>query len=532
MEKYFDQIVNTTVKLVQFDSSMQPAEEGYPFGKGAGECLEYFLAIAKEMGFETRNYDNYIGEVLFGEGNEFAILAHLDVMPAGSGWTYPPFGGVINDDPSAGGVLGKKIWGRGTMDDKAPAVVCLYALKALKEEGILPKRKFKLIVGCNEESGWRCIDHYNKVATLPEEGFTPDADFPVIYAEKGILQFTAHFPVETPPFTALSGGERVNMVCDEVSAILTRKGAEGLVDYANPVEGTRLSYDNTTNILHCFGKSAHGSQPQNGANALEALLYFLSTENEDCKRAYDCLFADRAGLKELQDETGYLTMSPNVATFKEGILSISTDIRYPSTYPLEKITERLDEWGVAYKIDRHKAPLYSDPQGKLIQTLLGVYERATGEKCVPIAIGGGTYARALKCGCGFGPQLKTQEATVHQPNEYVTFDMLRLMSKVYYEAIKALALNGEPPVEEIMTYTDGESDPEPESVETPASEVPALPEKQTVKTKIGKATLTFKEKQDEEEPRQTVKLGSIVVDFENCDEKKGCAFSVNLKIKK
>ncbi len=529
MEKYFDQIVDTTVKLIQFDSSMQPAEEGYPFGRGAGECLEYFLSLAKDMGFETRNYDNYIGEVVFGEGNDFAILAHLDVVPAGSGWDYPPFGGVINDEPSAGGNRDKKIWGRGGMDDKAPAVACLYALKALKDEGISPKRKFKLILGCNEEAGWKCIEHYKKVATLPEEGFTPDANFPVIYAEKGILQCTFHIPVENPPFTALAGGERVNMVCDNAYALLTRKGAEGLVHYENPVEGTRLSYDNTTNILRAYGKSAHGSQPQKGANALEALLYFLSQTNEGCKRAYELLFADCLGLKEFADETGVLTTSPNVLSFAGGALHIKTDIRYPATYSLAQITQKLDEFGLAYDVDNHQAALYNDPNGKLIQTLLQTYRQATGDELPPQAIGGGTYARALKRGCGFGPQLSSQEETIHQPNEYVSFDTLALMSKIYYEAIKAIAAEGQPPTEEVRYYTEGESVDREEAKPALPTKMPA---KESVKTKIGKATLSFREKTEEPVVERTmVKLGDIRVDFEDAKTDNGCTLQAQLRIK-
>ncbi len=439
MQKYFDEIVNSTVKLIQFDSSLQPAEEGYPFGKGAGECLQYFLDLAEEMGFETRNYDGYVGEVVYGRGKEFAILAHLDVVPAGSGWKYPPFGGVINDDPSDGGVLGRKIWGRGAMDDKAPAVVCLYALKALKEEGILPNRTFKLIVGCNEEAGWRCIKHYNEVAKMPEEGFTPDADFPVIYAEKGILHFTAHFPIENPPFTDFSAGERVNMVCDEATVTLTRKAAEGLVGYQSPVDGARFSYDNTTNILRVSGKSAHGSTPEKGVNALQAALAFLADVHEGLALPYDLLFNDRTGLKTLQDETGVLTLSPDVASYKNGVLSITTDIRFPATLPLSAVTEKLDAFGVEYTVDNYQAPLYNDPNGELITTLTGVYNEVTGKSERPVAIGGGTYARALKCGCAFGPEMKDEEATIHQANEYVTFERIRLMSEVYYAAIKAIA---------------------------------------------------------------------------------------------
>ena len=438
MQQYFDEIVKNTVEILKFDSSLKPAEEGCPFGKETADCLNYFLNLAAEMGFEIHNYDNYVGEVVYGEGEPFAILAHLDVVPAGSGWKYPPFGGVINDDLSAGGVAGTKIWGRGAMDDKTSAVVCLYALKALKDQGILPNRTIKLIVGCNEESGWECIAHYNKVAQMPEEGFTPDANFPVIYAEKGILHFTAHFPIDDAPMSALNAGERVNMVCDNASAVLTRKAGGKLVYYENPIEGTRLSYDNTTNILRAYGKSAHGSTPEYGANALQAMLCFLSTFHDGCNKAYDLLFNDATGLKALEDETGKLSMSPDLAVFENGVLKITTDVRFPATYPLDAITEKLDAFGVEYVIDNYQPPIYNDPNGRLISTLVRVYNQISGKNESPIAIGGGTYARALKCGCAFGPEICFEETTIHQANEYITFDRIKLISDIYYHAIKAI----------------------------------------------------------------------------------------------
>ncbi|MBO5411866.1 MAG: Sapep family Mn(2+)-dependent dipeptidase [Clostridia bacterium] len=438
MTNYFNDIVNSTVGILKFDSSMKPADGEYPFGKETADCLQYFLDLASQMGFETHNYDHYVGEVVFGSGKEFAILAHLDVVPAGNGWKYPPFGGTINDDVSDGGVTGTKIWGRGAMDDKTPAVVCLYCLKALKDEGFVPKRKIKLIVGCNEECGWKCMEHYKKVATMPEEGFSPDANFPVIYAEKGILHFTTIVPLQNAPISSLQAGERANMVCDNAVAILTRQAGAKLVNYENPIAGTHLSYDNTTNILQVRGKSAHGSTPDKGANALQALLCFLATFDNDCKKVYGLLFDDVHGLKTLEDETGVLTMSPNVATFKDGALQIKTDIRFPATYPLSAVQEKLDAFGVEYRIDNYQAPLYNDPKGKLISTLTEVYNQATGKNESPIAIGGGTYARVLQCGCAFGPEIHGEEDTIHQANEYVTFERIRLMSEIYYQAIKTL----------------------------------------------------------------------------------------------
>ena len=438
-EKYFNETVQTLVKTLQFDSSMKPAQDNYPFGKETADCLAYFLSVAEQMGFATKNYDNYVGEVEFGEGEPFALLAHLDVVPAGNNWTYPPFGGVINDAPSAGGVAGTKIWGRGAMDDKGPAVCLLYALKALKDEGFIPNRKLKLILGCNEECGWKCIEYYKQVAQMPEEGFTPDANFPVIYAEKGILHVTFSFPIENAPFTSLCGGERANMVCDLVSAFITKRCAEGLVSYQNPVAGTRLSYDNTTNMLTAYGKSAHGSTPQRGANALQAILAFLSQENDDCKRAYEILFDDVLGLTKLQDETGTLTFSPNVAKYKDGVLQVTADIRFPATEKKERITNIFDKANLSYVVPNYQAPLYNDPNSPLISTLNAVYNEVTGKAEKPIAIGGGTYARALARGCAFGPEVDGEEDTIHQANEYITFDKIRSLCKIYYEAIKRIA---------------------------------------------------------------------------------------------
>lgn len=437
-ENYFNDTVDSVCKIVRFDSSLKPAEGNYPFGKETADCLRFFLDLAKNMGFETRNYDDYVGEVVFGEGEEFAILAHLDVVPAGSGWKYPPFAAVINDEVSDGGVHGEKIWGRGTMDDKGPAVATLYAMKALKDEGFLPKRKIKFIVGCNEECGWACLDHYRKVAKLPEEGFSPDADFPAIYAEKGILHFSASFPLKNPPFLSLVAGERANMVCDRAVAVLTKDAAKKWKDYRGDGNGAAFSFDEETDTLSVRGKSAHGSTPEKGVNALGAILQFFASFDGDCKKAYDLLFADEKKLKEIRDETGFLTMSPDVAVYENGKLVVTTDIRFPATHKKEEITKILDEADVEYAIVNDQAPLYTDPESKLVKTLMKVYNRATGKNERPIAIGGGTYARALRQGCGFGPEIEGEEATIHQANEYITFERIRLLLEIYYEAIKAL----------------------------------------------------------------------------------------------
>lgn len=417
MKNYLDQAVKAISESIKFDSSLSEPLEGAPFGKGAADCLAHFLNLAESLGFETVNYDGYIGEVTFGEGEEeFAILAHLDVVPAGSGWTKPPFRGLVENG---------RIWGRGAMDDKGPAVAALFALKKLKDEGFVPKKKIKLILGLNEECGWKCIEHYNKVAHMPDEGFSPDANFPVIYAEKGILHIRADFPVEKNLFSSFKGGERVNMVCDYCEAIPLFP--------ADPQKAKRLGLEIADGKLISKGKSAHGSTPEEGVNAILPMLEYFGLQ-----RILDCLFEDIYELKALKDETGNLTLSPDVISYKDGVLSVLVDIRYPATLPLSAVTEKLDRFGVKIETVSFQKPLFLDKNNFLVKTLQKVYDDYTGEKHEPIAIGGGTYARALKCGVAFGPEIEGEEVTIHQINEYITIDRVKLMLEIYSEAVRQL----------------------------------------------------------------------------------------------
>ena len=411
----FNDIVKNLSQLIKFNSSKSAPEAGAPFGLGAKKALDYFLSLAEFLGFKTKNYDGYVGEVVWGTGKDFAILAHLDVVPAGNGWTHEPFGGEIDYDS-------KRIWGRGAMDDKGPAICALYAMKALLDEGFTPKRRIKLIVGCNEESGWECIKYYKAHAVMPEEGFSPDADFPVIYAEKGILHIKLKFK-ESGSFTGLKGGEYANMVCDrcEVMAPVNLDRAASLHLLT---EGGKLV---------SVGKSAHGSTPDEGVNAIQPVLKYLGLEVIE-----DALFNKCFGLKELHDETGYLTFSPNVIEQNGDEICATCDIRYPATMAKEDILKPIKESGIEFEIISEQAPLYNDKECFLIKTLCGVYNEVTGKSVHPVAIGGGTYARALKCGAAFGPEEAGEENTIHQANEYITFEKIEKCFKIYKLAIERL----------------------------------------------------------------------------------------------
>ncbi|MBR7185900.1 MAG: Sapep family Mn(2+)-dependent dipeptidase [Clostridia bacterium] len=421
MKEYLASTVRSISESIRFDSSRQKKARKAPFGKGALECLQHFLALAQGMGFTVHNYDGYVGDVEFGEGKEsFAILCHLDVVPAGNGWTKDPFGGVVSEG---------KIWGRGAVDDKGPAICCLYALKALKDEGFIPSKKIKLIVGCNEETGWACIDHYKEVAVLPETGFSPDADFPVIYAEKGILHVRLHFHLKKAPFSFLQGGSSSNMVCDL---------CEATPRTMNVSRANALGLEVSKKKIVARGKSAHGSTPEQGTNAILPILKYFEEKHEVVRNAIACLFDDVHGIKNLKDETGNLTISPNIVKYRKHDLQITCDIRYPATMSANDVHEVLKKFGVQYETLHHQEPIMCDKKSPLIQTMLAVYEECTGKKAEPIAIGGGTYARALKHGVAFGPEMAGDEAVVHQADEYITIERVELLLNIYRKAIKRL----------------------------------------------------------------------------------------------
>ncbi|MCD8286543.1 MAG: Sapep family Mn(2+)-dependent dipeptidase, partial [Clostridia bacterium] len=288
MKSSLEAIIHDISEIVKHDSSLSAPDMGRdaPFGIGARESLDFYLGRAKEFGFSTWDLDGYAGEVSWGTGEDFAILVHMDEVPAGVGWTHDPFGGEIDE-------AAERIWGRGTMDDKGPAVIVLHAMKALKDEGFVPRRRIKLIAGCNEETGWKCIEYYTDHAHMPDEGISPDADFPVIYAEKGILQIQASFavPGATERFRAFFGGTAANMVCARCEAYAPLDEEK--------LQALGLEYNAATGAVISTGKAAHGSTPEKGVNAIPAMLKYLGLDD-----IYEALFETYLGLKGLEDETG------------------------------------------------------------------------------------------------------------------------------------------------------------------------------------------------------------------------------------
>ncbi len=419
----FNEYVTDLKKLISYKSILENAKENAPFGTPIKDCLLFFLERAREMGFETINYDNYAGEVVLGNGEEVGIIGHLDVVPIGIGWETDPFTLTEKD-----GIY----YGRGLADDKTPLLSCLYALKELKDSKKPINKKFRLIVGCDEESGWRDIDYLQTKTSLPELGFSPDGIFPLTYAEKGIVEVSFSFP-KLKHFADIKGGSVVNAVCDyaTVRPLNENIDVEKLKKY-------NLSI-NDEGLIVSKGKSAHGSAPHLGKNALLPLFEYFLSMGEDVKKVLDYLFYDKANLKSLKTEQGALTLSPDLISQDKDTITITCDCRIPAPMTLEELMPIFNSFGLEVKTKVRHEPMMVEKDGWFVQTLLNSYNEVTGESAVPLSMGGSTFARAFTKGCSFGPCFKDYNNQLHDANENLPKDHLIKCYEIYKKAIFELA---------------------------------------------------------------------------------------------
>ena len=418
----FNKYLSHLEKLISFKSVNAKKEPDAPFGKQVADCLNYFLSVASSFGFQTINYDNYVGEVVFGEGEDVGIIGHLDVVPTGLGWETNPFTLTEKD-----GVF----YGRGVSDDKAPLLSCLYALKELKDSGIRPNKKFRLFVGCDEETGWRDIDYLKTKTTVPEFGFSPDGDFPLSYAEKGIAYVNFSFN-SLKNFTDLKGGTVINAVCDYATARPLIKVDE------NELKKFGLSL-NEEGLIVSKGKSAHGSVPHLGKNAIKPLFEYFLYKGEDVKQILDYIFYDKLEVGKVNTEQGYLTFSPNLISEKDGLITLKCDCRFPAPLEEKDILPYFKAFNIDVNISIKHPSVMVEKTGEFVQTLLNAYNDITGENAVPVSMGGSTFARAFNKGCSFGPKFIGQVDNIHDANEQVSKENLLNAYKIYKKAIFDLA---------------------------------------------------------------------------------------------
>jgi len=427
---YIEKALDFMKKLISFDSAEGEAAEGAPFGVNVRRCLDFALSEMEKYGFKVKNGEGYYGYGEIGEGELFGVLSHLDVVPKGDGWTFDPFAATEKDG---------KIYGRGALDDKGPYAACFFAAVKLLSEGYKPTKKLRFILGCDEESGWKCMEKYCEKETLPAIGFSPDGDFPVINCEKGIVYHTLkfHLPKETESF---KGGERANMVPNRAEVVFERSGAILDALEKNGVEYTRVG---KRIAVSADGVSAHGSHPEAGDNAIIKLLGKIAPIDEKFRILYEKFSrydGSGAGLKMSDKESGDLTLNLGCARTENKEIIFELDIRHPISYKKDEITEILKRElnGIEVEQGFYHLPLYVAEDNELVKSLLGAYNKVTGENATPVSIGGGTYARVLPLGVAFGPCFPNGNSGMHCADEYMEISDFVKMMKIYEEAFKKL----------------------------------------------------------------------------------------------
>jgi succinyl-diaminopimelate desuccinylase len=443
-ENYKEDALKALRGLVQINSvhDEKTVSPEKPFGNGVSNALTYVANLGKENGFNVDTCDGYATEISFGEGNvDIGIFAHTDVVPVTGNWTHEPFGAEVDD---------KYIYGRGVADDKGAVIASFYAMKLLKDYDLIKDFKVRLVVGGNEERGSECMRHYFEVLKKPAPtfGFTPDGEFPLIYGEKGITNFEAKRHFDLSPILDAKGGEASNSVIDRFEVTLPNDHRflkyldDENIKYEKVVVGTVLK-------VTFLGKSAHGSEPKLGINAgllgLKAIANFYKNDNLlELVNFYMDQDGTALGIYQKSEMLGDTTLNIGLMSYKNQILSMTVNFRYPETLDPKKAINHIKmKTRQEITILSEAKVLYFDPNSDMIQTLLKVYQDETGDlESKPLAIGGGTYAKECPNTVAFGCAFKGRPGNIHAPDEYLLLDDFYMQIVIYAHAIIALARLG------------------------------------------------------------------------------------------
>lgn len=417
-DEHMQEILADLDEVISINSIADENAEVKPFGEGSAKALAWGESKLAALGMATKNFGNYAvrGDFIDGEEPVLGILAHLDTVPVSSNWKYDPFRLTVDD-----GVL----YGRGTIDDKGPATAVIWAVKAIREMG-LPMKNFRVIFGGNEENGCTDMEYYEKCEKFPPNVFTPDGSFPVLNCEKGMVHLTFSAPFEDSEIESISAGMAINAIPDRME----------------------ISFKNGENKL-VTGRSAHGSRPENGDNAITKFLNGYNGENAllcGLKTLFPHGESDgtACGLGFEDKVSGRMTCALTILKTENGRLCGGIDIRFPIDRTYAEIsgiiTKALKDAGFAIDTIEGMEPHYVDENSDFVQTLLRVYERVKGEKGYCIAEGGITYVHNTEGAVAFGAEFPDEDNHMHGDDEHITMETFRYNLNMYANAIAEICI--------------------------------------------------------------------------------------------
>ncbi|HEX3037907.1 MAG TPA: Sapep family Mn(2+)-dependent dipeptidase [Oscillospiraceae bacterium] len=446
IDQYRDDILKDLATLIAIPSVCGEPKENMPFGEKSARALNCILQMAQNMGLETKNVGNYAGHAEYGAGEEVAaVLTHVDVVPAGSGWETAPFTMTQK---------GNLYFGRGTADDKGAAIVALYCLKVLKDENVKGKRRLRTIFGAGEEINSDDLKNYFKSEPMPVMGFTPDSEYGICNREKGILHLELTGDNSSSIVKRFCAGTVVNAVPDKASALITCTGEQyfQLVRESKLSKGSFVIEKNLDGaVISSKGVASHAMQPEKGLNAATYLVELLTKvfSNEDLGVFFTFLSQTigtelngaSIGVQQSDEQSGNLTFNLGIVNTNMGSARANVDIRYPVTANGDTIIHTIqtcvEKAGLSFKVDTHNPPLFLPENSPLITLLQDSYEAVTGQKANVYATGGGTYARELHgSGVAFGPFFPDEpDRRLHNSNESIDIDRFMMHARICLEAM-------------------------------------------------------------------------------------------------
>lgn len=425
-------------KVVSVPSIIGEESQGKPFGEDIDRALDEILAISNSLGFRTfKNPEGYYGCAEIGSGAEMiGILGHVDVVPAGEleVWDTQPFDPMVKDG---------KVFGRGTQDDKGPTLASLYAVKLLMDAGVVFNKRIRFIFGTDEETLWRCMKEYSQREEMPSMGFTPDSSFPLVFAEKGLLQLT--LSAKNNSGICLKAGTAFNAVPDAAEY-----KADLVAEVKQELEQLGYEYQVITDGLKVLGEPVHAQVAETGKNAIVRLVLAMQAAGISSKtisfigsEIREDAFAESIfGICE-DVVSGKLKFNIGKIELAERE-TLSIDMRIPVTADKEQLVKRLsasaEKFGLKYEEYDYLRPIYVPEDHPLIKTLLSVYREVTGDlTSKPISSGGATYARAMENCVAFGAVFPGREKVEHQPNEYIVIKDIQQAIRIYAKSIYQLS---------------------------------------------------------------------------------------------